>query len=265
MLGNLIQGVAASSNRLSDTAQNALINIVTIFLGVYRRRHGQRRALPHSPRPSRSSSWACSPSPSARPAASCFGKLMYRLLRRQDQSPHRLGRRLRRADGGPGLPGRRARRTNPANFLLMHAMGPNVAGVIGSAIAAGVLLSTLVKAMGRLPAHRGDELALVDAPMTAHRRDETFRSSPITREAAPLAAASFYLRRTGRPCPAPAAMLVCPHGSPGSSYRRSVHTLGGFHRYEEPSPSRCPRARPGCIWTSWTAASCSIWLPSAPR
>ena len=32
-------------------------------------------------------------------------------------------------------------KANPANFLLMHAMGPNVAGVIGSAIAAGVLLS----------------------------------------------------------------------------------------------------------------------------
>jgi oxaloacetate decarboxylase beta subunit len=32
-------------------------------------------------------------------------------------------------------------RVNPANFLLMHAMGPNVAGVIGSAIAAGILLS----------------------------------------------------------------------------------------------------------------------------
>ena len=32
---------------------------------------------------------------------------------------------------------------NPANFLLMHAMGPNVAGVIGSAIAAGILLSML--------------------------------------------------------------------------------------------------------------------------
>ncbi|MFZ5753281.1 MAG: sodium ion-translocating decarboxylase subunit beta, partial [Bacillota bacterium] len=30
---------------------------------------------------------------------------------------------------------------NPRNFLLMHAMGPNVAGVIGSAVAAGVLLS----------------------------------------------------------------------------------------------------------------------------
>ena len=32
---------------------------------------------------------------------------------------------------------------NPANFLLMHAMGPNVAGVIGSAVAAGVFLSIL--------------------------------------------------------------------------------------------------------------------------
>ena len=34
---------------------------------------------------------------------------------------------------------------NPGNFLLMHAMGPNVAGVIGSAVAAGVLLSVLGK------------------------------------------------------------------------------------------------------------------------
>jgi Na+-transporting methylmalonyl-CoA/oxaloacetate decarboxylase beta subunit len=34
--------------------------------------------------------------------------------------------------------------SNPHNFLLMHAMGPNVAGVIGSAVAAGILLS-LVK------------------------------------------------------------------------------------------------------------------------
>ena len=32
-------------------------------------------------------------------------------------------------------------KANPGNFLLMHAMGPNVAGVIGSAIAAGMLLS----------------------------------------------------------------------------------------------------------------------------
>jgi oxaloacetate decarboxylase beta subunit len=34
---------------------------------------------------------------------------------------------------------------NPSNYLLMHAMAPNVAGVIGSAIAAGILWSILVK------------------------------------------------------------------------------------------------------------------------
>ena len=33
---------------------------------------------------------------------------------------------------------------NPNNYLLMHAMGPNVAGVIGSAVAAGILLSILI-------------------------------------------------------------------------------------------------------------------------
>ena len=35
------------------------------------------------------------------------------------------------------------RKENPSNFLLMHAMGPNVAGVIGSAIAAGFLIALL--------------------------------------------------------------------------------------------------------------------------
>ena len=35
--------------------------------------------------------------------------------------------------------------TNPSNYLLMHALGPNVAGVIGSAVAAGVLLAVLGK------------------------------------------------------------------------------------------------------------------------
>ena len=37
-----------------------------------------------------------------------------------------------------------AQKEDPNNYLLMHAMGPNVAGVIGSAVAAGVLLSMFV-------------------------------------------------------------------------------------------------------------------------
>ncbi len=39
--------------------------------------------------------------------------------------------------------GKLAAREDPGNFILMHAMGPNVAGVIGTAVAAGVLLSVL--------------------------------------------------------------------------------------------------------------------------
>ncbi len=62
------------------------------------------------------------------------------LLEGQDQSADRFGRRFRRTHGGPCFPGGGAE-GGSSNFLLMHAMGPNVAGVIGSAVAAGVLLS----------------------------------------------------------------------------------------------------------------------------
>jgi oxaloacetate decarboxylase beta subunit len=41
--------------------------------------------------------------------------------------------------------------TDTQNFLLMHAMGPNVAGVIGSAVAAGVLLAVVPYMMSHLP------------------------------------------------------------------------------------------------------------------
>ena len=70
-----------------------------------------------------------------------LAKLMNKLTKRQDQPADRLGRRLRGAHGGARVPEGRPARTNPGNFLLMHAMGPNVAGVIGSAVAAGVLLA----------------------------------------------------------------------------------------------------------------------------
>ena len=60
----------------------------------------------------------------------------------KDKTKPRLG-----AAGGPAVPMAArvsqmvGQKYNPGNFLLMHAMGPNVAGVIGSAIAAGVLIS----------------------------------------------------------------------------------------------------------------------------
>ena len=39
-------------------------------------------------------------------------------------------------------------KSDPSNFLLMHAMGPNVSGVIGSAVAAGILLAILLEVAG---------------------------------------------------------------------------------------------------------------------
>ena len=138
MFGNLLKETGVT-DRLSDVAQNALMNIVTLFLGI---------------------------SVGATMVGSNFlniqtiyivilgliafsfstiggllvGKLMYKLS----------GGKINPLIGSAGVSAvpmaarvsqRVGQKANPSNFLLMHAMGPNVAGVIGSAIAAGFLLS----------------------------------------------------------------------------------------------------------------------------
>ena len=137
MFGNLLRETGCT-DRLSDTAQNALMNIVTLFLGI---------------------------SVGATTVASRFlnlqtlmiialgliafslstvggllvGKLMYvvtggkvnPLIGSAGVSAVPMAARVSQVEG---------QKANPSNFLLMHAMGPNVAGVIGSAIAAGFLL-----------------------------------------------------------------------------------------------------------------------------
>lgn len=60
----------------------------------------------------------------------------------EDQPPYWVGRCFRRPHGREGLP-KSGQHPNPTSFLLMHAMGPNVAGVIGTAIVAGLFLSIL--------------------------------------------------------------------------------------------------------------------------
>ena len=138
MLGNLIKECGVT-DRLSKTAQNELCNIVTIFLGV---------------------------SVGATATASSFlqletlgillmgiiafiigtvgGLLLAKLMNLI------TGGKINPLIGSAGVSAvpMAARvsqivgqKENPGNFLLMHAMGPNVAGVIGSAIAAGVFLS----------------------------------------------------------------------------------------------------------------------------
>ena len=138
MLGNLMResGVV---ERISKTAQNELMNIITIFLGV---------------------SVGCTPNAQTflnldtvkiialGLCAFCigtaggvlFGKLMYLFT----------GGKVNPLIGSAGVSAvpmaarvsqKVGQQENPGNFLLMHAMGPNVAGVIGSAVAAGVLLN----------------------------------------------------------------------------------------------------------------------------
>lgn len=138
MFGNLLRETGVTE-RLSDTAQNSLMNIVTLFLGI---------------------------SVGATTVASRFlsldtlkiialgliafalstvggllvGKLMYKLsggkinplIGSAGVSAVPMAARVAQTEG---------QKANPSNFLLMHAMGPNVAGVIGSAIAAGFLIS----------------------------------------------------------------------------------------------------------------------------
>jgi oxaloacetate decarboxylase beta subunit len=142
MLGNLFRECGVVE-RLSDTAQNALINIVTIFLGI---------------------------TVGATASATTFlraetlmiiglglvafmfstvgglllGKLMYALsggkvnplIGSAGVSAVPMAARVSHLEG---------QKANPKNFLLMHAIGPNVAGVIGSAVAAGVLLALFGK------------------------------------------------------------------------------------------------------------------------
>ena len=114
MLGNLFKECGLT-DRLSDTAQNALMNIVTIFLStsvgataVY------YRFL--TPQTIFIVVLGLIAFEFATVGGLLLGKVMCKL-------------------SGEGA------KANPSNFLLMHAMGPNVAGVIGSAVAAGFLLA----------------------------------------------------------------------------------------------------------------------------
>jgi oxaloacetate decarboxylase beta subunit len=138
MLGNLMKE-SMVVDRLSDTAQNALINIVTIMLGLA---VGSKLAADKFLNANTLGILALGL------IAFCIGtaagvllaKLMNKLSK--DQINPLIGSAgvsavpmAARVSNKVGL------EANPNNFLLMHAMGPNVAGVIGSAVAAGVLLA----------------------------------------------------------------------------------------------------------------------------
>ncbi len=137
MLGNLFN-VTGCTDRLSKTAQNELCNIVTIFLGVSVGATANAANFL-----SLSTIKIILLGLTAFILSTCggllFGKLMCFLTKGKINpligsagvSAVPMAARVAQDVG---------RKENPSNFLLMHAMGPNVAGVIGSAVAAGVFL-----------------------------------------------------------------------------------------------------------------------------
>lgn len=138
MLGNLFN-VSGVTDRLSKTAQNELINIVTIFLGVS---VGATASAQNFLQPSTLLILVLGLTAFCLSTAGGVlgGKFMCWVT-------HGKINPLIGAAGVSAVPmaARVAQNVgkeeDPTNFLLMHAMGPNVAGVIGSAVAAGFLLS----------------------------------------------------------------------------------------------------------------------------
>ena len=140
MFGNLLRE-AGVVERLSQTAQNELINIVTILLGLT---VGSRLSADTFLTVETLGILAIGLAAFAVGTASgvLMGKAMHRLSGGQVNP-------LIGAAGVSAVPmaarvvNQVGLESNPNNHLLMHAMGPNVAGVIGSAVAAGFLLSLL--------------------------------------------------------------------------------------------------------------------------
>ena len=139
MFGNLLN-VCGVTDRLSKTAQNELMNIVTIFLGIS---VGATASAANFLRIETILIILCGL------AAFCVstvgGLLTAKIMNKA------CGNTINPLIGSAGVSAvpmaarvsqMVGQKYDPSNFLLMHAMGPNVAGVIGSAVAAGVFLST---------------------------------------------------------------------------------------------------------------------------
>jgi sodium ion-translocating decarboxylase beta subunit len=140
MFGNLLResGVV---ERLSNAAQNEIINIVTIFLGL-----SVGSKLSADKFLSVETLGILALGALAFAIGTAAGVLMGKAMHRVS------GGKINPLIGAAGVSAvpmaarvvnKVGLKANPHNFLLMHAMGPNVAGVIGSAVAAGILLAVV--------------------------------------------------------------------------------------------------------------------------
>ena len=138
MLGNLLKETGVT-DRLSDTVQNALMNIVTILLSI-----SVGATMVGSNFLTVQTLSIVVLGVAAFILSTCGGLvggvIMYKLTKGK-VNPLIGSAGVSAVPMAARVANKEGQKANPANFLLMHAMGPNVAGVIGSAIAAGFLLS----------------------------------------------------------------------------------------------------------------------------
>ena len=140
MLGNLFN-VSGVADRLSKTSQNELINIMTIFLGVSVGATANAESFLKL-----QTIGIIALGLTAFVISTCGGLIVGKIMCKV------TGGKINPLIGSAGVSAvpmaarvaqDEGRKADPSNFLLMHAMGPNVAGVIGSAVAAGVFLTFL--------------------------------------------------------------------------------------------------------------------------
>ena len=138
MLGNLLKETGVT-DRLSDTVQNALMNIVTILLStsVGATMIGSNFLTPETLKIIVLGVVAFILST----CGGLLGGVIMCKLTKGKINPLIGSAGVSAVPMAARVANKEGQKANPSNFLLMHAMGPNVAGVIGSAIAAGFLLS----------------------------------------------------------------------------------------------------------------------------
>ncbi|ACF45960.1 MAG: sodium ion-translocating decarboxylase subunit beta [Prosthecochloris sp.] len=141
MFGNLMKECGVV-DRLSDTTQNALINIVTIFLGL-----GVGSKLSAEKFLNLETLGILILGLIAFSFGTAAGVLMAKLMNiflKQKINPLIGSAGVSAVPMAARVSNKVGLDSDPHNFLLMHAMGPNVSGVIGSAVAAGILLSVFL-------------------------------------------------------------------------------------------------------------------------
>jgi len=140
MLGNLMKECGVVE-RLSKTVQNELMNIVTVFIGISVGATATAEAFLN---------WQTIGILVLGILAFCLGSAggvvlakIINLFSKEKINPLIGSAGVSAVPMAARVSQKVGQAANPSNFLLMHAMGPNVAGVIGSAVAAGILLSFL--------------------------------------------------------------------------------------------------------------------------